>query len=140
MGDVQVNYLAVLLAGLSSMVVGFVWYSRGVFGKTRQKLVGLSDKDMEKGMTPAMTLTLLASFVTAFVLAHVIYVLHQFFGNSFMQDALMTAFWLWLGLTAARMRTHDLFEKRPTTLTLLAFGHELVTLVVMAAIIGALKP
>ena len=138
--DVQVNYLAILLAGLSSMVVGFVWYSRGVFGKTLQQLVGLSDKEMEKGMAPAMILTLLASFVTAYVLAHIAYLSNQFFGNSFLHDALFTAFWVWLGFTAARMLTHDLFEKRPTKLTLLAFGHELVTLLVMGLIIGLMKP
>ena len=138
--NVEVNYLAVFLAGASSMVVGFIWYSRPVMGKTWQKLVGLKDEDMEKGMAKAMSLTLIASMVTAYVLAHVAFLSNKYFGNSFMQDAVTTAFWLWLGFTAARMLTHDLFEKRPTKLTVMALTHELITLLVMGAIIGAFKP
>ena len=138
--NVEVNYLAVFLAGASSMVVGFIWYSGPVMGKTWQKLVGLKDEDMQKGMAKAMSLTLIASMVTAYVLAHVAFLSNKYFGNSFMQDAVTTAFWLWLGFTAARMLTHDLFEKRPTKLTVMALTHELITLLVMGAIIGAFKP
>ena len=122
------------------MVVGFIWYSGPVMGKTWQKLVGLKDEDMQKGMAKAMSLTLIASMVTAYVLAHVAFLSNKYFGNSFMQDAVTTAFWLWLGFTAARMLTHDLFEKRPTKLTVMALTHELITLLVMGAIIGAFKP
>jgi hypothetical protein len=50
------------------------------------------------------------------------------------------SFWPWLGLTAARIAVHDLFENRPNRLTLLTIGHELVTLLAMALIIGLLKP
>ena len=32
--DVEVNYLAVLLAAASSMVVGSIWYAKPVFGNT----------------------------------------------------------------------------------------------------------
>ena len=138
--NVEVNYLAVFLAGASSMVVGFIWYSGPVMGKTWQKLVGLKDEDMKKGMAKAMGLTLIASMVTAYVLAHVAFLSNKYFGNSFMQDAVTTAFWLWLGFTAARMLTHDLFERRPTKLTVMALTHELITLLVMGAIIGAFKP
>ena len=137
--NVEVNYLAVFLAGASSMVVGFIWYSRPVMGKTWQKLVGLKDEDMEKGMAKAMILTFIASLVTAYVLAHVAFLSNKFFGHSFLQDAVTTAFWLWLGFTAARMLTHDLFEKRPTKLTVLALTHELITLLVMGVIIGLFK-
>jgi hypothetical protein len=138
--EVHVNWLAVVLATVSSMVVGFVWYARPVFGNLWMKLVGLKESDMTKGSAKAIPLTIVASFITAYVLAHVTYLAHSFFGNSFLVDALQTAFWLWLGLTAARVLVHDLFEKRPLTLTLLTVGHELVTLLIMALIIGLLKP
>ena len=44
------------------------------------------------------------------------------------------------GFTAARFITHDAFEGRPTSLTVLNIAHELVTLVVMAIIIGVWPP
>lgn len=138
--NVEVNYLAVFLAGASSMVVGAIWYAKPVMGKSWQKLVGLSDKDMNSGAAKALSLTFLASLVTAYVLAHVAFLSNKYFGNSFMQDAVLTAFWLWLGFTAARILTHDLFERRPTKLTIMNLAHELVTLLVMGAVIGAFKP
>jgi hypothetical protein len=71
-------------------------------------------------------------------LAHVAFLSNNFFQNEFMQDTLTTAFWLWLGFTAARILTHDLFEGRRKKLTLLTFGNEFVTVMVMALIIGAM--
>jgi hypothetical protein len=136
--EVTVNYWAVLLAGLSSMVVGSIWYAQGVFGKTWAKLAKVNMDGKVKGseMGKLLGLTFVASLVTAYILAHVAYLSNQFFNNSFLQDALTTAFWLWLGFTAARVLTHDLFESRPFKLTLMTWGNELVTVMVMALIIG----
>lgn len=138
--EVQVNTLAVFLAAAASMVVGAVWYSKSVFGATWGKLAKV---DMSKAPKPGefawlMGSTFVASMVTAYVLAHVSYLSAQFFNQELMQSALTTAFWLWLGFTAARIYTHDAFEGRRKKLTVLNTLHELVTFVAMAAIIGAL--
>lgn len=140
MGNVEVNYVAVVLAMISSMVVGSVWYAKSVFGTQWAKLVGLNDKKMAEGAGKAIGITVVVSLITAYVLAHVAYLSNQFFGNSFLQDALSTAFWLWLGLTAARFITHDAFEQRPTKLTVMNVAHEFVTLMIMGLVIGILKP
>lgn len=139
--EVQVNYLAVFLAMISSMVVGAIWYSKSVFGAQWQKLAKLTDKQLLEGGAKPMVITAVVSLITAYVLAHVTFLSHQFYNHgSFLQDALTTAFWLWLGLTAARIITHNVFEHRPTKLTVLAVAHEFVTLEVMALIIGLMKP
>ena len=135
--EVQVNYLAVILAMLSSMVIGSVWYARPVFGNLWIKLAKI---DMSKGKgsdvwKPIVT-TLVVSLITAYVLAHVTYLSNQFFGHSFLHDALSTAFWAWFGFTAARFITHDAFEGRPVQLTVLNIAHELVTFMAMGLIIG----
>lgn len=134
--EVQVNYLAVFLAMLSSMVVGSVWYARKVFGNTWAKLAKIDiDKDRGSVFKPIAT-TVVVSLITAYVLAHVAYLSNHFFENSFLQDSLMTAFWMWLGFTAARFITHDAFEGRPVKLTVLNIGNEFVTIMVMGLIIG----
>ena len=138
--NVEVNYLAVFLAALSSMAVGSIWYARPVFGKAWAKMVNLDEQKMKDGASRAIIVTMIVSFITAYVLAHVTFLSNHFFGNSYLQDALMTAFWLWLGLTAARFITHDAFEGRPTKLTAMNISHELVTLLVMGLIIGLLRP
>jgi len=134
--EVQVNYLAVFLAMLSSMVVGSVWYARKVFGNTWAKLAKIDmDKDRGSVFKPIAT-TVVVSLITAYVLAHVAYLSNHFFENSFLQDSLMTAFWMWLGFTAARFITHDAFEGRPVKLTVLNIGNEFVTIMAMGLIIG----
>jgi xanthine/uracil permease len=140
--DVNINYWAVLLAAISSMVVGSIWYARGVFGDMWGKLAGVK-MDRKPGATEMTWLlgsTFVASLVTAFVLAHMAFLSNKFFGNSLTQDTVTTAIWLWLGLTAARIYVHDAFEGRRKKLTILNAAHELVTLLVMAVVLGWLKP
>jgi hypothetical protein len=48
--------------------------------------------------------------------------------------------WVWLGFTAARLYVHDAFEGRRKKLTMLNAAHELVTIEVMAIVLGLLKP
>jgi hypothetical protein len=136
--EVDVNYLAVLLAGVSSMVVGAIWYSRSVFGEVWMKLakVKMNGKMTAMDNIRLYGLTFVASLVMAYVLAHVTFLSNDFFGGSFLSSALTTAFWLWLGFTAVRFLTHDLFEGRPMKLTLLSAGNELATVMVMALVIG----
>ncbi len=138
--DVQINWVAVVLAMISSMVVGSVWYMPAVFGKSWSKMVGMTKEKQEKGAGKAIAVTVVVSFISAFVLAHMTYISSVFYNESFMVSAFTTAFWLWLGFTAARFITHDAFEQRPTKLTVMNVAHELVTFMVMALIIGALKP
>lgn len=133
--DVQVNYWAVLIAMFSSMAVGSIWYSRGVFGNTWIKLAKITMSKNGSAVLPIVA-TAIVSLITAYVLAHVAFLSNQFFHNSFLQDAVTTAFWLWLGLTAARFITHDAFEGRPVKLTVINISHEFVTILIMGAIIG----
>ncbi len=136
--EVTINYWAVVLAAVSSMVVGSIWYARSVFGDKWAKLahVNMNKKQTNAEMTKLFGSVFLASLLTAYILAHVTFLSNSYFQNSFLQDALSTAFWLWLGLTAARILTHDLFEGRPFKLTLLTFGNEFVTIMIMGLVIG----
>jgi hypothetical protein len=138
--NVDVNYLAVFLAALSAFVVGFIWYSKPLFGTTWADMVRLSDAQQKKGMPKALAFALVASLATAYVLAHVAFLSNSYFGNSFMQDSLSTAFWLWLGISAANTVRLDSFEQRRKKLTLINLGNQLATLLVMGAIIGYFKP
>jgi hypothetical protein len=136
--DVQVNFLAVVLAMLSSMVVGSVWYARSVFGKTWMKLTKVSGSGNRNDVWKPIAVAVVVGLITAYVLAHVAYIANQFYHNSFLTDTIVTGLWLWLGFTASRLVMHDAFEGRPIKLTALNAAHELVTIVIMAVIIGAM--
>lgn len=134
--EVQINFLGVFLAMLSSMVIGSIWYTQSVFGNAWIKLAKIDMSKNKGNATKPIIITMVVSLVTAYVLAHVSYLSNQFFGNSFLQDSLTTAFWMWLGFTAARFITHDAFESRPMKLTAINIGHELVTFLAMGWVIG----
>lgn len=136
--EVQVNLLAVLAAMASSMVVGSIWYAMPVFGNKWAKLAKIDmSKDRGSVAKPIIT-TMVVSLITAYVLAHVSYLSNQFFQNSFLQDSLTTAFWMWLGFTAARFITHDAFEGRPAKLTTINIGNEFATFMLMGLVIGVI--
>lgn len=136
----EINYLAVIAATLSSMLVGSIWYTPKVFGNYWMAKSGVTPSGNSKDAIKPIVITLLVSFVTAWVLAGAIYISFEFYGGSFLVNALVTAIILWAGLTAARFITHDAFDGRPTGLTVLNVAHEFVTLVVMALIIGVWPP
>jgi hypothetical protein len=132
----EINWLAVALATVSSMVVGSVWYARKVFGTRWMRLAKIDEATMGNGVG-AIIATIIVSFITASVLAGSAAIAQHFYGGNFLLNTVITGVILWAGFTAARFVTHDAFERRPSALTTLTLAHELVTIVIMALIIGA---
>ena len=72
----EFNFLAILVAALSSFVVGFIWYNPKVFGTIWMKEAGLSQEQVEKGnMLKIFGLTFVYSFMLAFMMPAI--VIHQ---------------------------------------------------------------
>jgi hypothetical protein len=129
----EINIWAVLVAALSTMVVGSIWYARPVFGTWWEKAARVQQP---ANAVFAIIVTVIVSLVSAWVLAGAAAIAHEFYGGSFLVNTMVTAIILWAGFTAARFITHDAFENRPKLLTLLNISHELVTFVVMGLVIG----
>ncbi len=129
----DINYLAVVLATVSTMIVGSIWYTPKVFGAYWMKAAKV---DSPASGVYAIAITVVVSFITALVLAGAAAIAQEFYGGSFLANTIVTGVILWAGFTAARFVTHDAFENRPKRLTLLNIAHELVTVLVMALIIG----
>ncbi|WP_341976247.1 DUF1761 domain-containing protein [Microbacterium sp. LTA6] len=136
----EINYWAVLLATASSMLVGSIWYAPKVFGTRWSKLANVDMDKPAASATMAIITTVIVSFITAWVLAGATAIAWHFYEGSFFGAAVITAVTLWAGFTAARFITHDAFEGRPTALTTMNIAHELVTVLVMAVLIGVWPP
>jgi len=136
----EINYWAVLIATLSTMVVGSVWYTPKVFGTRWMRLAKVDPHREGASAWMPIVVTVIVSFVSAWVLAGATAIAWHFYGGSFLIAALVTGVMLWAGFTAARFITHDAFEGRPSGLTVMNIAHELVTVVVMALIIGVWPP
>ena len=66
----QVNYLAIVAAGIAAFVLGGLWYSPALFGRAWQREVGLSDDALKQGnMARIFGVALVLSLVAAFVFA-----------------------------------------------------------------------
>lgn len=138
--QVEINWLGVLLAAVANMVVGMVWYARPVFGERWKGLVKLDESRAKKEAPVAIAGAFVLAIMTAYILAHVTYISGVFFNVSYMESAFNTAFWLWLGISATTILTHGLFEQRRKKLMIMTVAHQLVTYMVMAAVLGLFKP
>lgn len=136
----EINYWAVLIATVLSMGLGALWYSPALFMKKWVRLARI-DMDAPRGSAAiAMLVALAVTFLTAWVLAGSVAIAWHFYGGGYFASAVVTAITLWAGFTAARIITHDVFEGRPSELTVLTIGFELVTILIMAAVIGFWPP
>ena len=136
----HINYLAVLVAVIVSMVIGLVFYNPAVFGKTWMNLVGHTDESVH-GATPlTYPIVVVCSFLTAWVLAGASYIADEFYKGSFFLSALVTGWIFWLSFTVARMLVHDLFDTRSLKITALTALNEFITVTAMAIIIGVWPP
>ena len=134
--EVEVDWLGIVVAAAAVMVISSLWYSKMVFGKTWQKLVGLKDSDMQKGAGMAIAKAAVLSLLTAYVLSHLIYLSYSFYDLSWVQTGLTTAFWVWLGFVFTWQMMNGAFEQRPNKLVLINVSNQLVNLLVMGAILG----
>jgi len=137
----QLNLLAILVAAISTMVVGFLWYSPLLFAKPWVREMGydLNDKtkmeEMRKGAGPAYAGSFVAGLISAFTLA---LFLHWGRAES-LHYGLMVGFHVWLGFVATVQFTGALFMKQSIKLFAINTGYQLVCYLVMSAILTAWK-
>ncbi len=139
----HVNYLAVLAAAVAAMIVGFVWYSPGLFGKIWMRIIGKDkigkkeSEKMRKDTRPYFAIMFVATFISAAVLAWFIVWLDA----ATLGGGLRMGFWAWLGFALPFATGDALFSGRDKILIrpmfLVQAGHHLVGLLVMGAILGA---
>lgn len=75
--EIAINYWAVLVCGVVSMILGSVWYGP-LFGKMWMKVIGATEmdvqkrKEMQKRAMPLYFVSFVLSLFQAYVLAHYI--------------------------------------------------------------------
>ena len=133
----QVNWLAVLLAFISSMAIGFVWYMPAVLGKRWMAAIGKTKEDLKNigGGAGIWIPMIVAAALTAVLLAVLI--------SKLGLDSALAGGWfamvLALVFRAGGHVIHNGFAGRPTAVTLIDSGHDLLAMTVAGAIIGAMS-
>ena len=137
---VPVNYLAVLVAALIPMAVGFVWYSPALFAKKWMAMIGKTPEEiMKSGPGKAYAISFAGSLVMAFVLDHSIIFGDAYLHMSGFGAGMMGAFWLWLGFVVTTNAGTVLFEFRRAGLYWVNMGYYLVSLLLMGGVLGVWK-
>lgn len=127
-----VNWLAVLCAAVAAFVIGWVWYSRKVFGSAWLVEIGLTEESLRQANMPVILGgTFMLHFVAATVLA-------MFLGTgSDWLIGLQAGLLIGLGWIATAYGITYLFEQRSLRIFLINTGYYLVLFAVMGLIIGA---
>lgn len=136
--ELDLNWLAIALATIASMIVAGIWYQDFAFGVSWKKLAKIDAKRAEKAGNTPMFVVLVVNFLTAAILAGAISIITAYFDNSSVWLALATGVVVWLAFSATTLLTHNMFEQKPLKLTAINNGYQLVMLIVMALIIGAM--
>lgn len=138
-GDISINWVAILLAVVAAMIIGFVWYGP-LFGKQWMKLVGLKKKDIEKDQQMPLLIMLGLAIVQAFVLAYFIAFVSDFYPEySQFSVGVLTGAWAFVGFVLPVLISNTVFSKGSKDLLKINLGNQFVTLVVIGAIIGSVS-
>ncbi|MEN9406897.1 MAG: hypothetical protein RLZZ455_113 [Candidatus Parcubacteria bacterium] len=139
---IEVNYLAVLLAGVVSMVLGFLWYSPIILGKPWMKERGFTAESMKKAqkeMGKLYGVSFVVSLITAYVLSHVMTLSMSFFRYDALTAGFSTAFFMWLGFVMPVQLTGTIFsDKKNWKLLAIDTGYQLVSLLGMGVVLSML--
>lgn len=134
----SLNWLAILVAAISTMLVGFLWYSPLLFAKPWMREMGYDPNDkakvqeMQKSAGPAYAGSFVASLLSAFTLALILHGLQE----EGLHHGIMASFHIWLGFVATVQFTGALFMKQSMKLFAINTGYQLVCYLVMGAILA----
>lgn len=132
----HLNWWAVVVAVLATLPIGFVWYDMKMgFGKPWAKMNKLKIKDVESGngMVQTFGQSLLATFATVVLMACFMRVI----GIEGFQESLVFGALVGLVLRGGAHFVHNGFTQKPFGLTLIDVMHDVVSLSVVAVILGA---
>lgn len=130
--ELQVNYLAVLAAGVTQMILGALWYSPVLFANSWMKLLGLKKSDLKKeGMGLKYGLTFVLALVMAYVLAQFL----QIAGVETVAEGITISFWAWLGFSLATFAPSYIFLGKPWKLLAIDNGYYLVGMLITGVIL-----
>src|SRR3989344_4523376 len=138
---IQVNYVAVVLAAIANMVVGFLWFGP-IFGKQWIKMMGWTEQEIQKaqkkGMTKSYIVAIIGSLLTAWIIAEISVMVSSYLGLSGVMAGLKTGFIGWIGFVVTVLLSTVAWEGKSWNLWLLNAGYYLLAFLVMGVIVGVM--
>ena len=132
----SVNYLAIAVSAIASILLSYVWYML-LFKAPYIASIGKTQEQMAKGpnFPTALVIQLVGNLVMTFVLAWLIKML----GYTTIGDCLKLSVLIWLGFVAAVIGPMYAFEASSFRLLLINSGSVLVSLLITGTILSVWK-
>ncbi len=137
----EINYWAVLVCGVVTMITGSLWYGP-LFGKKWMEAMGINPMDvdtkkkMQKGAMPLYGIQFVLSLFTAYVLAHYIEGWEDVSG-------LENSLWIWAAFVLPVIAGNAMWNNNPTkakwTNFCIGAGYQLVNFILFGLILGMWK-
>lgn len=128
----EINYFAVLVATVATMILGFLWYSPILFGNVWIKHVGLKKEEMSGGSPFTYVLTSLTALGGAFILALLLTLTEGTIAAGITVGLLV-------GISiSVKIGMNFLFENKTLGLYWITIGYHLVSYLLAGLIIGAM--
>ncbi len=132
--QVDVNWWAVLVGGIASMVLGYIWYMPAFLGNMWAKELGKSSDELKKNaMMSAYVMMFVAALVISYIMAHFV----VYTGAKDVMGGVQTGFWIWLGFVATVGLGKKAFSGTSWTLYAIEAGYSLVQFAVIGAIVAS---
>jgi hypothetical protein len=130
----EVNWIAVALCAVSSLLLGGLWYSPALFARAWQTSAGLSDEQARSGNMAVI-------FGGAFLLSLVAAAVFAMFLGTGMSVGAATAAGFSAGLcwVAASYGINYLFERRPLKLWAINGGYHVLQFTLFGLILGLMQ-
>jgi hypothetical protein len=130
----EMNWIAIVVAGVVSMALGALWFSPLMFVKPWTAM-RVDKAPMSGSASPMLyVITAVGTLVTAITLDWLI----GLAGAKSLAGGAIIGLYAGLGFVAPAILSDNLFNERPFKLYLIVAGFPVVALLVMGAIIGAL--
>ena len=126
-----VNYLAVIVAAVVAILIGFAYYAPQTMGKRWMAYLGTTQAQLGNPGGAGMAAGIISALLNSWVLA----VLSLNLGGKTLTDGVMLGVICWLGFMATITAAQIAFEKKPWGLWVLNNIHNVVVQAVMGAIV-----
>ena len=136
MPQLDVNWIALIVAAIVAFALGALWYSNAMFGRQWMAAHGHTPEKLA-AMQSSMGKTYAFSFVTYLITAMVIALLIGLTGGASLVGGVVIAVLAWLGCGFPIGLNANLFSGKPASAFMIDAGYQLIYMIIMGAIIGA---
>jgi hypothetical protein len=130
----SVNFLSVLVAAVAYWLLGALWFSKALFGKTWMKGIEKTEEQLKQGFSK---MAFIWCYVWSFIAAYGIARIMVWTGSTSIGQGILIGLLAGITFTLAPFVINNLFERRSKSLIMINASYHVVALVISGIIIGA---